>query len=106
MAERATPLDGKPSERATPIRRPRADQARLVADVLRHQIHAGGYPDGLPPEADLATDFFVSRNAVREALATLKDEGLIDRGPRVGTHVAIRKYAKLVGSAAEGAVAR
>jgi GntR family transcriptional regulator len=76
----------------TPIRRPRADQARLVADVLRHQIHAGGYPDGLPAEADLATDFFVSRNTVREALATLKDEGIIDRGPRTGTHVAIRKY--------------
>lgn len=76
----------------TPIRRPRADQARLVADVLRHQIHAGGYPDGLPAEADLASDFFVSRNTVREALATLKDEGLIDRGPRTGTHVAIRKY--------------
>jgi len=76
----------------TPIRRPRADQARLVADVLRHQIHAGGYPDGLPAEADLAADFFVSRNTVREALATLKDEGIIDRGPRTGTHVAIRKY--------------
>ena len=76
----------------TPIRRPRADQARLVADVLRHQIHAGGYPDGLPTEADLAAEFFVSRNTVREALATLKDEGLIDRGPRTGTHVAIRKY--------------
>src|SRR4051812_26630668 len=76
----------------TPIRRPRADQARLVADVLRHQIHAGGYPDGLPAEADLATEFFVSRNTVREALTTLKAEGLIDRGPRTGTHVAIRKY--------------
>jgi GntR family transcriptional regulator len=76
----------------TPIRRPRADQARLVADVLRHQIHAGGYGDGLPGEADLASEFFVSRNTVREALATLKDEGLIDRGPRTGTHVAIRKY--------------
>jgi GntR family transcriptional regulator len=76
----------------TPIRRPRADQARLVADVLRHQIHAGGYPDGLPTEAGLATEFFVSRNTVREALATLKDEGLIERGPRTGTHVAIRKY--------------
>jgi GntR family transcriptional regulator len=76
----------------TPIRRPRADQARLVADVLRHQIHAGGYPDGLPGEADLASEFFVSRNTVREALATLKDEGLIERGPRTGTHVAIRKY--------------
>jgi GntR family transcriptional regulator len=76
----------------TPLRRPRADQARLVADVLRHQIHAGGYPAGLPADADLATEFFVSRNTIREALATLKDEGLIDRGTRIGTHVAIRKY--------------
>ncbi|MDT5240387.1 MAG: GntR family transcriptional regulator, partial [Mycobacterium sp.] len=64
----------------TPIRRPRADQARLVADVLRHQIHAGGYPDGLPSEGELATEFFVSRNTVREALAALKTEGLIGRG--------------------------
>jgi GntR family transcriptional regulator len=76
----------------TQARRPRADQARLVADVLRHQIHAGGYPDGLPAEPDLAAEFFVSRNTVREALATLKSDGLIDRGPKVGTHVAIRKY--------------
>ena len=76
----------------TPIRRPRADQARLVADMLRHQIHAGGYADGLPTEGELAQEFFVSRNTVREALTALKDEGLIDRGPRTGTHVAIRKY--------------
>src|SRR3569623_1163060 len=66
-----------------PIRRARADQARLVADVLRHHIHDGGYPEGLPTEADLSAEFGVSRNAVREALATLKDEGLIDRGPKV-----------------------
>jgi GntR family transcriptional regulator len=77
---------------ATPLRRPRADQARLVADILRHQIHAGGYHDGLPAESDLAAEFLVSRNAVREALAVLKSEGLIDREPKVGTHVAIRKY--------------
>jgi GntR family transcriptional regulator len=76
----------------TPLRRPRADTARLVADVLRHQIHAGGYGDGLPTESDLADEFFVSRNTVREALGTLKSEGLIDRAPRAGTHVAIRKY--------------
>ena len=76
----------------TPLRRPRADQARLVADVVRHQIHAGGYPDGLPSEADLASEFLVSRNAVREALAVLKAEGLIDREPKVGTRVAVRKY--------------
>ena len=87
-SEKAEAEYGEP----TPIRRPRADQARLVADVLRHQIHAGGYHDGLPGEQELAGEFFVSRNTVREALATLKDEGLIDRGPRTGTHVAIRKF--------------
>lgn len=76
----------------TPLRRPRADQARLVADVVRHQIHAGGYQHGLPTESELAAEFLVSRNAVREALAVLKAEGLIDREPKIGTHVAIRKY--------------
>ncbi|MGB3475972.1 MAG: GntR family transcriptional regulator [Mycobacterium sp.] len=73
-----------------PIRR--ADRARQVADVLRHQIHAGAYDDGLPGEPELATEFIVSRNIVREALAALKAEGLIHRGPRTGTHVAQHKY--------------
>lgn len=76
----------------TPIRRTRADQARQVADVLRHQIHEGVYAHTLPSEGDLAAEFFVSRNAVREALAVLKNEGLIDRGTKVGTHVAARKF--------------
>jgi GntR family transcriptional regulator len=77
---------------AVPIRGPRADRARLAADVLRQQIHAGAYPDGLPPESELAAEFFVSRNTIREALTILKNEGLIERGPKVGTHVARRKY--------------
>jgi GntR family transcriptional regulator len=34
----------------------------------------------------------LSRNTVREALTALKNEGLIDRGPKVGTHVAQRQY--------------
>ena len=75
-----------------PIRQPRADRARQVADVLRHQIHAGAYDDGLPAEQELAAEFFVSRNTIREALSALKNEGLIERGPKVGTHVAQRKY--------------
>ncbi|WP_156688188.1 GntR family transcriptional regulator [Mycobacterium sp. Marseille-P9652] len=75
-----------------PIRGTRADRARLVADVLRQQIHADAYPDGLPAEARLAAEFAVSRNTIREALGVLKHEGLIDRGPKVGTHVAQRKY--------------
>ncbi|MGA8545396.1 MAG: GntR family transcriptional regulator [Mycobacterium sp.] len=75
-----------------PIRQPRADRARQVADVLRHQIHSGVYDDGLPAELALAAEFSVSRNTIRAALTTLKNEGLIDRGPKVGTHVAQRKY--------------
>jgi GntR family transcriptional regulator len=77
---------------AVPIRGPRADRARRTADVLRQQIHGGAYPDGLPAEQQLAGEFSVSRNTIREALGILKNEGLIDRGPKVGTHVAQRKY--------------
>ncbi|WP_371328413.1 GntR family transcriptional regulator [Mycobacterium sp. SP-6446] len=69
----------------------RANRARRAADVLRQQIHAGAYADGLPAENDLAAEFLVSRNTIREALGILKNEGLIDRGPKVGTHVAQRK---------------
>lgn len=74
------------------MRGPRADRARRVADVMRQQIHAETYPDGLPTEQELAAEFSVSRNTVREALTVLKHEGLIDRGPRVGTRVAQRKH--------------
>ncbi len=70
----------------------RADRARQVADVLRQQIHAGAFEGALPAEAELASEFAVSRNTVRDALALLKDEGLIERAPKVGTHVAQRKY--------------
>jgi GntR family transcriptional regulator len=77
---------------AVPIQVARADRARRTADVLRQQIHADAYPDGLPPENELAAEFSVSRNTIREALGILKTEGLIDRGPKVGTHVAQRKY--------------
>lgn len=75
----------------TPIRRPRADRARQVADVLRQQIHAGAFDRTLPSEQHLAAEFATSRNTVRDALALLKDEGLIDRAPKVGTHVTQRK---------------
>ncbi|RDI56034.1 GntR family transcriptional regulator [Nocardia mexicana] len=70
----------------------RADRARQVADVLRQQIHTGTFDTALPGESDLAAEFTVSRNTVRDALALLRDEGLIERAPKVGTHVAQRKY--------------
>jgi hypothetical protein len=75
-----------------PIPLRRADRARQVADVLRQQIHAGAFDGALPPEHGLAAEFGVSRNTVRDALALLKDDGLIERAPKIGTHVAQRKY--------------
>lgn len=71
----------------------RADRARQVADVLRRQVLHGLLADGaLPAEDDLATDFGVSRNTVREALGRLRTEGLVTRTPGVGTFVAAEKY--------------
>ncbi|MFF4616367.1 GntR family transcriptional regulator [Nonomuraea jabiensis] len=75
-----------------PTRR-RADHARQVADLLRRQIVHGNFPRGqLPLEAALAREFGASRNTVREALGLLREEGLVERCPGVGTTVAREKY--------------
>ena len=43
-------------------RRLRADRARQLADLLRHQILTGGFPDGtLPHEAAIGDDYRASR---------------------------------------------
>ncbi|WP_093174779.1 GntR family transcriptional regulator [Sinosporangium album] len=74
-------------------RRSRADRARQIADLLRRQILQGSFPQGqLPLEATLAREFDTSRNAVREALDLLREEGLVERCPGVGTTVAAEKY--------------
>jgi GntR family transcriptional regulator len=73
-------------------RRPRADRARQVADLIRRQLLNDGYPDGLlPDERALGSQFGATRNAVREALDLLRTEGLIERQPGVGTVVVSRK---------------
>lgn len=45
----------------------RADNARVVADILRRQIHTGEITESLD-ERQLIDDFNVSRNTIREAL--------------------------------------
>ncbi|MFF0310010.1 GntR family transcriptional regulator [Streptosporangium sp. NPDC004379] len=72
--------------------RRRADRARQVADLLRREIVHGGYGERLPLETALAREFGASRNTVREALDLLREEGLIERCPGVGTTVAAEKY--------------
>ncbi|WP_394433302.1 GntR family transcriptional regulator [Streptomyces sp. SGAir0957] len=73
-------------------RRLRADQARQLADLLRQQILAGRFPDGvLPHEESIGADYRASRNTVRQAFALLCAEGLVARQPGVGTTVCAQK---------------
>lgn len=75
-----------------PERRPRADRARQVADLIRQQILSTGFEnDVLPDEQVLARQYGATRNAVRDALDLLRREGLIDRLPGVGTVVVGQK---------------
>jgi DNA-binding FadR family transcriptional regulator len=51
-----------------------------VADAIRSEIAAGNPPAGgsLPGEKTLAKRYGVGRNTVRDAMAMLRAEGLID----------------------------
>ncbi|GAA4784482.1 GntR family transcriptional regulator [Streptomyces ziwulingensis] len=74
-------------------RRLRADRARQLADLLRHQLLTDAFPGGaLPHEDVLAADYRASRNTVRQALDLLRAEGLVARQPGVGTVIVGRKY--------------
>ncbi|SHN43288.1 GntR family transcriptional regulator [Cryptosporangium aurantiacum] len=55
---------------------------RTVAAELRRRIHSGHLPIGasLPSEAELCREFAASRGPVRQALAALREEGLIGGG--------------------------
>ncbi|MFE2879835.1 GntR family transcriptional regulator [Streptomyces roseus] len=94
---RAVPAE-RTREHTVPVaaarrRRLRADRARQLADLLRHQILAGGYPGGvLPPEDVLAAEYGAGRNTVRQALDLLRGERLVERRPGVGTVVVCEKY--------------
>ena len=79
----------------------RADNARAVADILRRQIHTGEITESLD-ERQLIDDFNVSRNTIREALSALTEEGLIERAPRIGTHVVARKLEHGLGVGCRG----
>ena len=60
-----------------------------VADTLRREIARGVFRDGqtLMTEEDLRARFNVSRQTVRQAIALLEDDGLVDRRRGSGTYV-------------------
>ncbi len=68
-----------------------ADQPKYlqVADILRKEIAEGVFRDGqaLMTEEELRFRFDVSRQTVRQAIALLEDDGLVDRRRGSGTYV-------------------
>ena len=83
----------RPREHTAPVaaarrRRLRADRARQLADLLRHQLLTEGFADGVLPHEDaIGVDYGASRNTVRQALDLLRTEQLVERLPGVGTVV-------------------
>lgn len=66
-----------------------ATQSERIARELRRAIQAGDYaPSARLVERTLARRFAVSHIPVREALAQLAEEGLVERLPRRGARVA------------------
>ena len=61
----------------------------LVADTLRREIAEGIFRDGqtLMTEEELRLRFDVSRQTIRQAIALLEDDGLVDRRRGSGTYV-------------------
>ncbi|MFF8288676.1 GntR family transcriptional regulator [Streptomyces sp. NPDC016309] len=85
--------DHAPPVAAARRRRLRADRARQLADLLRHQARTTGFLRGvLPLESRIGADYGVSRNTVRQALDLLRAEGLVERQPGVGTVLVTEKY--------------
>lgn len=64
-----------------------------IHNTLRAKIEQGEWPTKhrLPPERDLAAQFDVSRMTLRQAIATLVDEGLLERRVGSGTYVAEKR---------------
>lgn len=66
-----------------------ASKYQEIAALLRRQIAAGEYPPGaqLPTEQALCQTFGVSRQTIRQSLACLVKEGLIERRQGSGSRV-------------------
>lgn len=64
---------------------------QIVADALRNGIKDGLYQKTLPTEQAICAEFQVSRQTVRQALALLETERLIDRVQGSGSHIREQK---------------
>jgi len=86
--------------RFKPIRQPRVSEE--VIEQLKHSFLVGHFKAGdkLPPERELATEFQVSRVAIREALRALESSGfiMIRQGATGGAYVTDLTFETLAGA--------
>jgi DNA-binding FadR family transcriptional regulator len=79
---------------------PSADRAvfRQLADLLRGQIESGelGPGEPLPSELRLAQEYGISRTTVRQAIAQLRTEGLVNVERPRGTFVRVPEPTQLI----------
>ncbi|QDY71581.1 FadR/GntR family transcriptional regulator [Qingshengfaniella alkalisoli] len=75
-----------------------------VADGIRAEIEAGNLQPGdkLPTEHSLADSFAVSRSVIREAIAHLRNEGLVESRQGVGAFVTLPAERETLRIAADG----
>lgn len=59
-----------------------------IRGIVLHRLRSLKVGDPLPTEEDLAAQFQVSRETIREALQALTEDGIIARKPRRGTWLA------------------
>ncbi|HRP97104.1 MAG TPA: GntR family transcriptional regulator [Rhodocyclaceae bacterium] len=79
--------------RARPLGRTHSPLCDLVTEQLREAILSGRYTAGERlVEEQLAQEFAVSRNPIREALRILAAEGLVEVRPRHGATVAVMSH--------------
>jgi len=85
---------------SSPARKPKL--AAMVVDALRKRIGEGEFGPGekLPTESQLTTHFGVSRTVVREAIAALAADGMVQ--PRQGAGVFVMAQASSAFSAIAG----
>lgn len=97
--------EGAPESRFS--RRPQEKLGDQVYEAILTDIVKGRYPEGakLPTEVSLAQEFAVSRPVVREALARLRDDGLVQPRQGAGSFVLRRPDSALLRFAPIGSIA-
>ena len=92
VLDRSVKAAGRPTSLTDVVLRPAAGNAfEHAVEQLARAIRLGAFADGelIPPERDLAERLGVSRNTLRDAIAALRESGLVAtrRGRGGGTRV-------------------